>query len=413
MIDRLFALESTRARYKAAPLLRERESFLAHLYENGTSLERLRVIAATMIQIVRLMNLSTLRLITSFEVEDTARCWCADQYRARGRHKKSPENFTAVAMQWFRFADAMSPMARVQSEHESVLEHFCHYLNLDSGFSDQTIRCYFDRASQFLLWIRSKKTIFGDIGIDDVNAYLSHCLNLGFRPRTINGTCCALRSLFRYAASHGLGSSRIAARIKSVRIPRYQTRPRGPEWRDVRRLLDCGFGSTASELRAAAIVSLCAIYALRRCEVIRLKLTDIDWIAETITIRRGKSGKIQQFPLQYEVGEKILKYLRNARVKCTCRNMFVTIKPPYRKMDPSVTWHMIAKRMRYLGIPSESYGLHSLRHSCATKLLRDQFPLKGVAEFLGHADMSSVSIYAKFDLKTLGQVAAFSLAGLQ
>lgn len=413
MIDRLFAFESTRARYKAAPLLRERESFLAYLYENGTSLERLRAIAATMIQIIRFMNISTLRLITPFEVEDAARCWCADEHRARGRRRKSPENFSTVARQWFRFADVMSPMAQVRTEHESVLEGFRRYLNHDSGFSDQTIRCYFERASQFLVWIRSKKPVFGDIGIDDVNAYLSHCLDLDCRPRTINGTCCALRCLFRFAASQDLGSSRIAARIKSMRVPRCQTRPRGPEWREVRRLLNHGFGSTASELRAAAVVSLCAIYALRRCEVMRLKLTDLDWIAETITIRRGKSGKIQQFPLQYEVGEKILRYLRNARGKCGCRNVFVTIKPPYRRMDPTVTWRMIAERMRTLGITSENYGLHSLRHSCATKLLRDQFSLKDVAEFLGHANMSSVSIYAKFDLRTLRQVATFSLASLR
>jgi site-specific recombinase XerD len=81
-------------------------------------------------------------------------------------------------------------------------------------------------------------------------------------------------------------------------------------------------------------------------------------------------------------------------------------------MDPATTWKMIATKLKQGNVQTESYGLHALRHSCATKLLRDGSSLKDVAEFLGHSSMSSVSIYAKFDLKTLTQVAAFSLAGV-
>jgi site-specific recombinase XerD len=57
-------------------------------------------------------------------------------------------------------------------------------------------------------------------------------------------------------------------------------------------------------------------------------------------------------------------------------------------------------------------GLHSLRHSCAMQLLHEGSSLKDIADFLGHSDMSSVNLYAKFDLKMLRAVAQFSLAGL-
>jgi alpha,alpha-trehalase len=49
--------------------------------------------------------------------------------------------------------------------------------------------------------------------------------------------------------------------------------------------------------------------------------------------------------------------------------------------------------MKKLGIESESIGLHSLRHACATQLLRRGSSLRDIADFLGHRDMKSVSIY--------------------
>ena len=68
--------------------------------------------------------------------------------------------------------------------------------------------------------------------------------------------------------------------------------------------------------------------------------------------------------------------------------------------------------MKRLGIKSQSLGPHSLRHACATELLRRGTSLKDIADFLGHRDIASVSIYAKFDARMLRKVAAFSLAGV-
>jgi integrase/recombinase XerD len=68
--------------------------------------------------------------------------------------------------------------------------------------------------------------------------------------------------------------------------------------------------------------------------------------------------------------------------------------------------------MRKLGIHSEHIGPHSLRHAFATQLLKQGTPLRDIADFLGHSDVKSVSIYAKYDTRSLRQVASFSLAGV-
>jgi site-specific recombinase XerD len=412
MIDRVFAFESTRVRQRAAPLLEEREAFLTYLFDRQVSIAHLKSIAATMIQIIRVMKLDSLRFVAPCEIEDAAQRWCEDECRVRGKHPKSAYNFTSVAMRWFRYAGVISPTFEVKSQGEVLIHSFFRYRTIERGYSEVATRCNRDRLSKFFLWVKDKQTVFEKIGASDVNGYLKHCQQLGYKPRTLNGICCALRAFFRYTALLGFDTSMIVRSIKYHRVTRYDVKPKGPEWRDVRHLLDHGFGETPSELRAAAIVSLAAIYALRRCEIARLKISDIDWESETIIIRRGKSAKIQQFPLQFEVGEKILNYLRDGRARCASRHLFVALRPPYQPLEPSITWGMVSRRLVRFGIPSENLGLHALRHSCATKLLRDGSSLKEVAAFLGHADMCSVSIYAKFDVKTLEQVATLSLAGI-
>ena len=69
--------------------------------------------------------------------------------------------------------------------------------------------------------------------------------------------------------------------------------------------------------------------------------------------------------------------------------------------------------MKLLETASGRSGPHSLRHSCATRLLERGVSLPQIAEFLGHRNSQSVGIYAKFDTASLKAVADFDLGGLR
>src|ERR1017187_3213548 len=120
----------------------------------------------------------------------------------------------------------------------------------------------------------------------------------------------------------------------------------------------------------------------------------------------------QQFPLQGEAGDAIALYLQKIRPRCSCRNLFVTLNPPYRPVLGHSMASIIGLRMKKLGIAAKQFGPHILRHACATQLLRTGSSLKDIADFLGHRDLGSVSNYAKFDLNSLRKVAEFSLRGV-
>jgi integrase/recombinase XerD len=204
----------------------------------------------------------------------------------------------------------------------------------------------------------------------------------------------------------------IARGIVMPRLIHRQTGPRGPAWKDVRRMLSM-VGTDPLELRANAIINLCSIYGLRRSEIVQRRLDDFDWHNEIMTVRRAKGGRVQQFPIQYEVGEAILAYLKSARPKSSCRRLFTTFRTPFRPMGPSCVRTIVAKRMKALGIESQNFGPHALRHACATQLLDKGFSLPEIADFLGHRGLSAVSIYAKYNPRLLRRVASFSLAGIQ
>ena len=102
---------------------------------------------------------------------------------------------------------------------------------------------------------------------------------------------------------------------------------------------------TLGDLRAKAVLTLCAIYGLRRCEIAGLRLDDFDWYSETLTVRRGKRGRILQFPLQYEVGEAVLQYIKLVRPRCSCRQLFVTRYYPHRPVLATTLRPIVNRRM--------------------------------------------------------------------
>jgi integrase/recombinase XerD len=222
-----------------------------------------------------------------------------------------------------------------------------------------------------------------------------------------------MRSFFRFAETRGWCAPDLALAIRSPRISKHEPRPMGPTWPQVRQLLKLTEGNEPEHLRAKALLLLFTVYGLRSSEVINLRLEDFDWQSEVFTVRRSKRGGTQQYPIQYEVGEAILKYLQYARPRVNSRHVFLGERRPWGPLLHGTVWRTTSRRMRALGIDIEHLGPHALRHACATRLLQKGSSLKEIADFLGHRDTKSVSIYAKFDTAGLRKVAAFGLTGLQ
>jgi integrase/recombinase XerD len=298
------------------------------------------------------------------------------------------------------------------SDFDPIIEDFRDTLTSKRGLSPATVRSYTQRTQDFLRWASSLHNDLALISMYDVDRFLMSKRDEGWQLATIATQCQALRTFFGYAEERGWCRPGMVRGIVSPRVPKYTDAPKGPNWTQVRQLIRSSRGTSPKDLRARAMLLLYSIYALRSSEVSGLRIEDFDWRNETFTVRRAKRGGIQQFPIQYEVGEAILDYLKRGRPRCACRHLFLTVRLPYRPLGPAGMWGIVGKRLKQMDVDSDQ-GPHSLRHACATRLLKQGSSLREIAEYLGHQDMRSVGIYAKYDKRSLHKVAAFSLGGIR
>jgi integrase len=173
----------------------------------------------------------------------------------------------------------------------------------------------------------------------------------------------------------------------------------------VQRVLDQCERDTPEGKRNYAVLMLLARLGLRACEIVALRLGDIDWDTGRITIR-GKGGRWTQLPLPSDVGEAVATYLRSGRPHCLCRRVFLRHRAPLRGFAHSITVSSIVRRaLIRAGVDSARKGAHLFRHTLATDLLRHGASLDEIGELLRHRSLNTTALYAKVDFAALRTVA--------
>ena len=159
-----------------------------------------------------------------------------------------------------------------------------------------------------------------------------------------------------------------------------------------------------SPKRAYAMVRCLTDLGLRASEVAQLRLDDIDWKTGTIRLPMGKLRRGDVLPLPEKVGQAIVDYLRTERPRTTNRAVFVRHVAPY---DVPIRSGVVRRAVReaYQRCGSSHSRVHILRHSMASRLLRQGAPLKEIADLLRHRSLDTSMIYTKVDLRRLEAVA--------
>ena len=413
MLEPISRYASFQERHLEAPLFAERDRFLTHLESLGASHRELSMKASYLLHIVRILKLESLHPITRDEINCAAEKWAADESSVRiaKRQQGSPIFFRKIATQWFHFLGQLPGHPR--PAFDELLSEFCSDMMKFRGLSPRTVQGYRWRISFFLKWLSAER--HGNLTalcLKDVDDFLDDMRNRHCATATIASNCQAFRTFFAYAEGRQLCPTGLPAGIQSPRISKYRSGHIAPTWTEVKRLLNVVKGQSALDLRARAIILLFVVYGLRSSEVSDLHLSDFDWRQETFGIRRAKRGGTQQYPIQFEVGEAILRYLQHARPQTPSRHLFVGTIRPFAPITEGAMWQIIASRMRQAGVTTSHIGPHALRHACATRLLRKGVPITDIADFLGHRSTKCVQVYARYDTRRLHQIAAFSLRGV-
>jgi integrase len=160
--------------------------------------------------------------------------------------------------------------------------------------------------------------------------------------------------------------------------------------------------SAAVSARDAAITLLALTTGLRACDIIALRLADVDWRGPTIAIVQQKTGNPLSVPLAALVAARLADYVLDERPATHDDHLFVrSVAPHIRLADHASIYRVTAETFRTAGVTDMKFGTRLLRHIAASRLLAASVPLPTISAVLGHASEESTNLYMSVDEKRL------------
>lgn len=284
-----------------------------------------------------------------------------------------------------------------------------------------------ERFDRHLAEVRGLAPTTRSVRLRHLRDFLIHCFDLGpvhlkmleptdvirfialytadWAPASMRAVTISLRSYFAFRACQGERATALIAALPQVAQWRLATLPPVLSSNEIEQLLGAFDRRQATGKRDYAIARCLLDLGLRRTEVARLCLDDVDWRAGTLTVR-SKAKRIDVLPLPDATGRAITEYLLDGRPNTTRRELFVRHRPPLNApAGPDIVRNAIRYAAKRCGLEHRIRGTHILRHTLAGRLVQGGARFKEIADLLRHRQLDTTTIYAKVDLKALVQVA--------
>lgn len=216
----------------------------------------------------------------------------------------------------------------------------------------------------------------------------------------------ALRMFLRFLIAEGKCSAELFAAIPVLAHWRLSSLPRYLQPEKIEQIISSCDPNSPVGRRNRAIILLLARLGLRAGDIVRLRLSDINWQDAEICVS-GKGRREVRLPLTQEVGSALVAYLKDGRPRIDTDVFFIHARAPFRAFRSYKAVSALVKRaMSRAGITCQSRGAaHVLRHSVATSMLRQGASLQEIAVLLRHRSIETTQIYAKVDVNALRDIA--------
>jgi len=224
-------------------------------------------------------------------------------------------------------------------------------------------------------------------------------------PSALGIILTVVRCFLRYLQQCGILHDDVAATVPKSYRCQHAKLPTVWSAEEVERLLAQVDRGSPRGKRDYAILLLAARLGMRVGDIVGLRLEHLRWEESRIEFSQSKTRQPLVLPLSEEIGWALIDYLRNGRPAVAHREVFLQHLAPFSPFaHGSNLQYLITRYRRQAGIavpPRQHGGLHTLRHSLATRLLSAGIPLTTIADILGHASCESTRVYTKVDLPQL------------
>ena len=284
-----------------------------------------------------------------------------------------------------------------------AIDAFMDALWLEDGLAANTLAAYRRDLTHYALWLREQGKAIDASGEADLHDYFS-ARHASSRASSANRRLTVFKRYFRWALREGRiredPTLRLLAARQPLRVPKSLSEAM------VEQLLAAPNLETELGLRDKAMLELLYASGLRVSELVGLKTFDLSMNQGVLRIL-GKGNKERLVPFGAVAREHLEAYMAKARTGIlggqASDDLFVTARG--QGMSRVMFWMLIKKYARQAGITAP-LSPHSLRHAFATHLLNHGADLRAVQMLLGHADISTTTIYTHVARERLRQVHA-------
>jgi integrase/recombinase XerD len=157
-------------------------------------------------------------------------------------------------------------------------------------------------------------------------------------------------------------------------------------------------------LRDRAIMEVLYSTGIRRGELCRLRVADVDAARGTVHVLQGKGGRDRVIPIGDRALVWVERYLADARPRLASEPdlgiVFLTVAG-----DDLTPDHLTERVGRYIRTGTGKQGsCHALRHTMATLMLDGGADIRHIQEMLGHAGLQTTEIYTHVSIRNLKAV---------
>ena len=272
-----------------------------------------------------------------------------------------------------------------------AIDTFIDALWLEEGLSRNTLAAYRRDLALYEQWLaaqRGRRLPASDEG--DLQGYFA-ARHAQTRATSANRRLTVFKRYFRWALRERLITVDPTLRLQSARQPLRV--PKTLTEAQVEALLGAPDTDTPLGLRDRTMLELMYASGLRVSELVALKVFEVG-MNEGVLRVLGKGSKERLVPFGEVARDWIVRYLAQARPAILAgqqsEDVFVTARG--HGMTRAMFWVIVKKQAATAGITAP-LSPHTLRHAFATHLLNHGADLRAVQMLLGHADISTTTLY--------------------
>ena len=286
---------------------------------------------------------------------------------------------------------------------DDSIDAFIDALWLEEGLSRNTLAAYRRDLTLYGRWLAEQGSGLDASTEADLQAYFA-ARHAETKPTTANRRLTVFKRYFRWALRERRRTSDPTLKLQSAKRPLRV--PKTLSEAQVEALLQAPDVATPLGLRDRTMLELMYASGLRVSELVTLKTFHVG-MNEGVLRVLGKGNKERLVPFGQVARDWIGRYLGQARAAILAGqqtdDLFVTARG--HGMTRAMFWVIVKKQAGLAGITAP-LSPHTLRHAFATHLLNHGADLRAVQMLLGHADISTTTIYTHVARERLRQLHA-------